>query len=211
MKSLFDIGKEFNNFCTNEETYEQRHLREKNVRKAFKDMKATKKICFLYDEIYSTIYYADEEDDFFIDGIEIIEDSSRAYDNKDIYQLEQLLEMIKLPKKIRRVPFIIKKINEALGLSKEDMLHTYEYLSLIKTNDEVLIVYDAISKNIYTLRSYPRGYNEARKRKTRTNKIVKTYEHQIRFERHSLERLLQKNGVGINRSKKISQILKYII
>ncbi len=209
--SIFDIAKGFQNDSkTMKETYAQRHKRERLVKKAWIKVKTTKKQSLLYGDIYDIIYYAYDRGDFYADGFEIIEEASKAYQIKDIYRLEQLLEMIKLPQEIRRVPFLIDKIIREISLSESEELKVYDTLSLLKNNQEALIVYKIVKRNICNLPYRTRGYQVARKLKTRQRKMVNTYEHQLRFERHFLERLLQKIGVGINRSKKISQALSLI-
>ncbi|MEN4053275.1 hypothetical protein [Sulfurimonas sp. NWX79] len=205
MKSIFDT----NRASIYESTYSDRLKREKNVRKSWKKLQKTRKASLLYDDIYWKVYNEEEEYYLFCYGMEIIKEAGEYLGNNDIYMLEQLAEILTLPKEKNLVPFFVSKINKFVCYPQDNDLTIYEILSQINTNKEAEIIYDVVRRNTF-LKSYKRGYSEARKRKTRKRKLTNTYEHQLRFERHFLERLLQGENVGINRSKKISQILKYI-
>lgn len=191
-------------------TYEEREKRKQRIQNAWDTVRKKLTASLLYDDIYSSIYYAGDKGDFYEYGQEILKRASEAHDKNDIYTLDHLSEIVKLPQHTRDVPFLIIKIVEMMRLPENRDLEAFGILSLLANNTEAEIVYDMVRRVIYELPDLDRGYNEARKRKTRRRKITDTFEHMLRFERHFLERLLTAEGTGINRAKQITKILTFI-
>lgn len=195
----------------NEESYTNRHKREQYTNELLKKMQANNKKAFLYDEIYCAIYYADDRgDELYKHGPEIIKEASQAYETNDINTLDILASELYLPQNSRDIPYLTRKTLQELQLDYNQELDAIGLLSLLQQNIEAEIIYDVVHRNTWGLHSFKKGYNTAKKLKTRKRKLTNTYEHQLRFERHFLERLLRHKGVGINRAKKLSQILKFI-
>lgn len=190
--------------------YEEREQRKQRTIDAWDTVRKKLTASLLYDDIYSAIYYADDKGDFYEYGQEIIKRASEAHEKNDVYVLDQLAEIIKLPKQIRDVPVLIIKIVELMRLPEDIEINAFGILSLLANNTEAEIAYDVIRRVIHELPDLDRGYSEARKRKTRRQKLTNTFEHRRRFERHFLERLLTADGTGINRAKQISKILTLI-
>jgi len=192
------------------ESFEDRIKRQKKIKEALRKYNTTTKAAILYADIYDIVYYADERENYYFPNADkIFLQAREAAEQNDIYILTQMLEWVQSPQQSRLVPFICQDIlNFDILKSKED--EVLEYLSFIKTNDEAIIVYDSVSLWIENYKYLPRGYNEAKKQKSRRKKSTMTYEHRLRIERHYLERELTKIGTGINRAKKLSQILLLI-
>jgi hypothetical protein len=190
--------------------YEEREQRKQRIIDAWDTVRKKLTASLLYDDIYSAIYYADDKGDFCEYGQEIIKRACEAHEKNDVYTLNQLAEIIKLPKHIRDVPILTIKIVELMKLPEDIEINSFGILSLLANNTEAEIAHDVIRRVVYELPDLDRGYSEARKRKTRSRKITNTFEHRLRFERHFLERLLTADGTGINRAKQISKILTLI-
>lgn len=190
--------------------YEEREQRKQRIQNAWDTVHKKIASSLLYDDIYTAIYYADDRGDFHEYGVEIINRASNAYEQNDVYVLDHLAEIVKLPKRTRDIPYLMIKIVEMMRLSDDKEIGAFGILSLLANNTEAEIVYDVVRRVIYELPSLDRGYNAARKRKTRHRKITDTFEHRLRFERHFLERLLIAERTGINRAKQISKILTFI-
>lgn len=190
--------------------YEEREKRKQRIQNAWDAVRKELAASLLYDDIYTAIYYADDRGDFYEYGHEIIVKASEAHAQNDIYTLDHLAEIVKLPQHTRDVPFLTIKIVEMMRLPENRDIEAFGILSLLANNTEAEIVYDIARRVIYELPDLDRGYNEARKRKTRHRKITDTFEHRLRFERHFLERLLTAEGTGINRAKQITKILTFI-
>lgn len=190
--------------------YEEREQRKQRIQNAWDAVRKNLAASLLYDDIYTAIYYADDRGDFYEYGVEIINRASNAFEQNDVYVLDHLAEIVKLPKHTRDVPYLIIKIVEMMRLSDDREIGAFGILSLLANNTEAEIAYDVIRRVIHDLPDLDRGYSEARKRKTRRRKITNTFEHRLRFERHFLERLLTADGTGINRAKQISKILTLI-
>ncbi len=196
-----------NEFEKNEESYQDKKEREKKAKETWAKVKKDKKKALLNADIYDTVYYSDERENYYFPNPQVILlPTKKAFDDNDIYSLEQILEWLREPTKSRLVPFICEDIlNMEIFKDKQDGL--IEYLSLIKNNREATIIYDSIDLWIKNYKHLKCGYNEAKKQKTRWRKSTMTFEHRLRVERHYLEKELQKTGTGLNRAKKLSQIL----
>lgn len=198
------------NIIHHSEAYAEREERKKRVKNAWGKAKKKLAAALLNADIYDAIYYADNRGEFFKYGKEIITRASKAYRDNDVYTLDQLAEMLKLPPHTRDIPFLTMVTVESMRLPHDREMEAFGILSLLLHNIEAEIVYDIVRRAVYTLPYLKSGYSEAKKRKTRRRKITDTLEHQIRFERHFLERLLTSEGVGINRAKQLSKILTLI-
>ena len=170
---------------------------------------SSKKSSLLYEEIYKILYYVNKEDTYLPSKKSIILKAKEAVFYNDIYTMEQLLEWINKPKSLRLVEFICKDI-EDMQIFQNTENELFEYLSLIKNDKEAFIVYYSIDEWLEYYRFIPKGYKEAKKQKTRRKKITMTYEHRLKYERHLMEKQLIKIGTGINRARKLSQILLLI-
>ncbi len=196
-------------------TYRQREERKRRLKTAFATMRETDKAALLYADIYEIIYYADEHGDFYKYGFEIIEKAGEAWEANDTYLLEELLSNLRLPKHKRDIPFHIMLIVDLLELNDHEQLEVYEPLSWLRNNIEAEITREVIRRVKNELPHLERGYYAAKKTRYRRRKktltpIRNTYEHELRRERHFLEKLLMYEGVGINRAKSISKILSII-
>ena len=192
------------------ETYQDKMKREKKVKEALKKYNTTTKALLLYSDIYEIVYYADERENHYFSSVaKIISQAKNAVEHNDTYILEQILEWIQAPTRSRLVPFLCQDILK-MQIFKNRESELLEYLALITSDKEALMVYDSVDLWIENYSYLEKGYNEARKQKTRRKKSTMTYEHRLRAERHHLERELTKIGTGINRAKKLSQILLLI-
>jgi len=192
------------------EPYQDKMKREKKVKEALRKYNTTTKAALLYADIYEIVYYVDERENYYFpNAAKIISQAKEAADYNDIYILQQILEWIQAPAQSRLVPFVCQDILK-MQIFKNRESELLEYLVLITSDKEALIVYDSVDLWIENYSYLEKGYNEARKQKTRRKKSTMTYEHRLRVERHYLERELIKIGTGINRAKKLSQILLLI-
>ena len=150
-------------FEENEESYQDKIKREKKIRDAWNEMLKDKEKDLLYADIYDIVYYSDERENYYFPNPQaILLTAEKAFDNNDIYSLEQILEWLREPTKSRLVSFICEDIlNMEIFKDKQDIL--IEYLSLIKNNQEAVIIYDSVDLWIENYKHLKRGYNEARK------------------------------------------------
>lgn len=189
----------------------------------------------LKNEIYTLIYNYDILN--FKSNLKTLDE---ICENEDIDILEKIIknssELIQLYKKslkedaeiyeiqdLKTIRNIIRKgfkeiklyqdkqaIIKFIGSNEKIILDCLECISTVEESD---IVYEALigTEHINLL---PKGYAKAKeyKIKHRNNKKYRplTYEHALRRNRHFLEYLLKEIGVGQQRAKKISQLLKYL-
>jgi hypothetical protein len=194
-ESIFNIAESIDNYelIQYTETNQEKKERIRSIKQAYKKQPLRNEIkdYLINDSTYHNREYI----------IKMVDEET------SLELLEQMLEWIKLPYVIRDVHFICHVITKRMSTKG---LEEIEYLSLIQNNQEAIIIYDSIDLWIENAHYLHRGYSNAKKQKTRRSKSTMTYEHRLRTERHYLERALQKVGTGINRAKKLSQILKFI-
>ena len=143
-------------------------------------------------EAWSDAYNYLYENDLVANPCHYVERLNEAYDKKDIKELEKIYDDLHLPKKKLYLEWYRHEIFKVIGCHYHEI---EDILNAIKTHIEADIVLECVEGSEWIL-SLP---NE---------KISKySYSKQVKAQRRKLEKELAKLHVGINRAKKISQIV----